>query len=137
MSFITLVRVGFCLMSGIFASMALSQDRLYQCTVNQILEVDEAGYLKPIRGIGVAHVGDTFTINRSTGDVWGKSISTKYADSLKLVEKGGGSNNLKISAVIKHWNPTHFVLEVVDYVPKQAYPFSGIFKFNHIAGTCK
>jgi hypothetical protein len=124
-------------MCGVFASMALSHDKLYQCPVKQVLEIDEGGYLKPIGDIGATRVGSTFTINRSTGEVWGKSISTKYADSLKIVDKGGDSNNFKISAVINHWNSTHFFIEVVDYKPKLEYAFSGYFKFNHIAGTCK
>jgi hypothetical protein len=137
MNLIAVIRVGFYLMCGVFACTAQSQDKLYQCTVKQILEVDEAGYLKPMQALGVTHLGDTFTVNRSTGEVWGKWVNTKHAESLKVVDQGGGSNNLKISAVIKHWNPTHFVLEVVDFEPKLSYAFSGIFKFNHIAGICK
>ena len=61
MSLKTVIRVGFYLMCGVFACTAQSQDKLYQCTVKQILEVDEAGYLKPIQALGVTHIGDTFS----------------------------------------------------------------------------
>lgn len=125
------------MMCSVFANSAPAQDNLYQCTVRQILEVNDAGVLAPIRGIGVTHIGDTFTINRTTGEVLGKWINTSYAKSFKLVDKGGGSNNLKITGVIEHWHPTVFFLEVVDHETKQIHAFSGFYKYNHIAGTCK
>ena len=137
MSFVTLIRVGYCLMCGVFASTALSQDKLYQCTVKQILDVNDSGVLVPMKGIGATRIGDTFTINRETGELWGRWINTKYAESFKLVDGGGTSNYLKIIGVIKHWHPTVFFLQVVDPESKQVYAFSGYFKYHHIAGTCK
>ena len=131
------LRVGYCLMITVFASTALSQDKLYQCTVKQILEVNDSGVLVPMKGLGATHIGDTFTINRETGELWGTWINTKYAKSFRLVDKGGNSNNLKITGEIQHWHPTVFFLDVVDSVPKQVYAFSGFFKYHHIAGTCK
>ena len=138
MNLTTLVCISFCLMCSVFANSARAQDNLYQCTVKQVLELNDAGVLVPIRAPGVTHIGDTFTINRTTGEVWGKWINTRYAESFVLVDKGGSSssNSLKISGVIKHWHPTLFSLTVVDHEKKQTYAFSGYFKYNHIAGTC-
>lgn len=133
------------LLGGIFGahSSCFSQDLVFHCTVKQVLEVSDAGVLteKSNRQLAFDMIGTQFIINQENGVITGRIISTKYAKSILVVDKGVRGNNFKVSGVIEHWHPTIFYLEVVTILRKfnpeaVSIPFSGQFSGRHIAGIC-
>ena len=127
---------------GIFTgthTSSFSGELVFHCTVKQYLEVSEAGKLieKPDSAIGTQ-----FAINQENGNITGRIVSTSFSESILIIDKGrGDSNNFKVSGVIKNWHPTHFYIEVFTVLRRLKpgtviIPFSGYFKYGHIAGTC-
>ena len=120
-----------------------SQNLIFNCTVKQVMLVGDDGLLidKPDGDAGVAYIGSQFTVDRETGIILGKDISTKYARSISILNQGSRYNSFRISGVIKYMqSSTTFFLDI--HVWKQAlfnteFPFSGYFKWGHIAGVCK
>ena len=124
-----------------FSSQSLNL--IFNCTVKQVMLVGDDGLLidKPDGDAGVAYIGSQFTVDRETGIILGKDISTKYARSISIIDQGSRYNSFRISGVIKYMqSSTTFFLDI--HVWKQAllnteFPFSGYFKWGHIAGVCK
>jgi|LauGreDrversion4_1035100.scaffolds.fasta_scaffold10939_2 hypothetical protein len=56
-----------------------SQNLVFNCTVKQVMLVEDAGRLidKPNGDLGVARLGSEFTVDRETGVILGRDISTK------------------------------------------------------------
>lgn len=117
---------------------SFSGELVFHCTVKQYLAVSDAGKL--IEKSDYA-VGTQFVINQESGTITGRIVSTNFAESILIIDKGGGNNNFRVSGVIKHWHPTHFYIEVFTVSRRLnpgtvTIPFSGYFKYGHIAGTC-
>jgi hypothetical protein len=130
------------IVGGIFAgahTSSFSGELVFHCTVKQYLVVSEAGKL--IEKSGYA-VGTQFVINQENGTITGRIVSTSFAESILIIDKGRVNyNNFRVSGIIKHWHPTHFYIEVFTASPRlnpgtDTIPFSGYFNYGHIAGTC-
>lgn len=128
---------------GLINFSSQSQNLIFNCTVKQVMLVGDNGRLidKPDGDAGVAYIGSQFTIDRETGIILGKDISTKYARSISIIDQGSRDKAFRISGVIKYMqSSTTFFLEI--HVWQQIHhnteiPFSGYFKYGHIAGICK
>lgn len=131
---------------SVMAGLGFAQDLIYHCKVKQVLAVSSNGRLVPVKVYGPA-VNDDFVIDRISGEIKGESISTRFATIKNIVDVGGREalgNNFKLTGVIEHWHPTVFYFEVQDLdnrrgveARKGEYPFSGFYKYWHIAGTCR
>lgn len=120
-----------------------AQDILFHCTVLNVMKVDDAGLLGsiPKNQMAAVDVGDVFTVDRSNGNVLGRSVSTKFARNVSVIDKGGIGTSFKVSGVVVDSHPTIFFIDVQSYLqlrnPGLLIPFSGYFKYVHIAGVCK
>ena len=120
-----------------------AQDVVFQCTVLSVMKVDDAGLLGsiPKNQLAAVDVGDVFTVDRSNGNVLGRSVSTKFAKNVSIIDKGGAGTSFKVSGVVVDSHPTIFFIDVQSYLqfrnPGVLIPFSGYFKYVHIAGVCK
>ena len=119
-----------------------SQNLVFNCTVKQVMLVGDTGWLidKPDGDAGVAYIGSEFTVDRETGIILGKDISTKYAKSISIIDQGSRDKAFRISGIIKNMHPTTFFLDIHVWqrtLKNTEFPFSGYFKYGHIAGICK
>lgn len=140
-------RLAICFLLCFAGTCGYSQDLLYRCKVKQVLSLSNQGTLVTSPKSYQINVGQEFVVDRNTGEIKGESISTRYARSFGIVDKGGReglNNHFKVSGVIEHWHPTVFFLEIQDMLNKSLvdsgnaeYPFAGYFKYWFIAGMCK
>jgi hypothetical protein len=119
-----------------------SQNLIFNCTVKQVMLVGDDGLLidKPDGDAGVAYIGSQFTVDRETGIILGKDISTKYAKSISIIDEGSRYKAFKISGVIMNMQPTIFFLDIHVWqrtLKNPEFSFSGYFKYGHISGICK
>lgn len=122
----------------LFVTSSFGQGTVYQCTVKQLMRVTGNGVLSTApENVAVSPVGSVFLVDTISGEVQGHTISTNHATDVKIVDRRRG-NHFRLMAVIEHYHPTVFFLEIHDLgMLKEEYLFSGYFKYQHIAGICK
>jgi hypothetical protein len=138
------LRVGlFIAVAGLLPQASIAQQAPLICTVKQVLEVTDAGMMAPPRA-GTYLSGHQFVVNRESGVITGREISTRFAKSISIVDKGLRGNSFRLVAIIEELHPKIFHLEIQTFmrsfpgfVPENGIPFSGYFSYFHISGVCR
>ncbi len=122
---------------------SIAQQVPFICTVKEVLEVTDTGMMATPKA-GTSLLGRQFVVNRESGITTGRGISTEYAKSISIIDKGLNHNSFRLMAIIDYFHPRIFHLEIQTFmrnipgfVQENGIPFSGYFLNVHISGVCK
>jgi hypothetical protein len=108
----------------------------YVCTVKQELSVTDDGNLKPYKN--PIEIGNTFSIDRKTGKIIGRSFSNSTAREVQIITQGDSSRNFEVlSASSPTGKATTDLVIVHEWKKGLEKPFVGLESGMVYSGTCK
>ena len=108
----------------------------YQCSVQQVAEVDAAGKMKTSKPSSQLN----FAVNRKTGAIIGAPFSNTVSistTSIQVLDYGSKDQAFKVLSVYKGAFTTVDYLVVEEFSDSQEKPFRGIAMSSIYTGTCK
>ena len=126
---ITFLTLPFCAVAGTDS---------YSCSVAQILELNKEGAFAKHEGIFKGLLGETFTIDRTTGKMFGLPFGTESYKSVTVLDKGSKDNSYKAIALSHEPNMWVKYVYVAEHQPGKKKPFWGTDDGNKIfSGICE
>lgn len=130
------------LVAGLLAATAYGGETSYVCQVAQVYSLDDAGNLRPQATLAKVTKENTFTVSRTSGQLFGKSLSldTTRAKETKVLNRGSKENSFKATADFGDFpNGTRpfQLIEVQEFHAGPSKPFIIFGELGLITGTCK
>ena len=68
----------------------------YMCKILQVVELSDDGHIVEHKGIWKTRIGESFTVNRTTGEMVGLPFGTEgWLGGVKVLNRGGNGNGYK------------------------------------------
>lgn len=116
---------------------AYAGEKSYECKIQQIKELSNEGEITSHAGKYKYLAGQSFTVNRDTGEMTGLPFSTESYKEVTVLDRGGKENSYKafvISYPPNIWIKYIYIKEFQEGVDK---PFWGTEDGDKIfSGTC-
>ena len=111
----------------------------YLCKIQQAIELSDNGSLVEHSGIYKQLIGESFTINRTTGEMIGLPFSTEaWLGGVQVLNPGGNGNGYKAIVLSGKPNVSAKYIYVAEQVDHPQKPFWGNGDNNVIfSGVCE
>lgn len=116
-----------------------SAENTYVCKILDIVEMDDNGYMQQHIGMWKRRIGETFTVNRNTGEMIGLPFSTDgWLGGTNVLNRGGNGNSYKGLVVSGGPNISIKYIYIAEYKKQPLKPFWGNGDYNVIfSGLCE
>ena len=105
---------------------AQAGDNTYKCKILQAIEMTDNGLMKEPDGFWKRKIGETFTINRNTGEMIGSPFSTEsWLGGVKILNPGGNGNSYMAMVISGGPNISINYIYVAEYKEQLIKPFWG------------
>lgn len=122
---------------------SLAGESTYRCTIKQIMDLSDKGEIIKHSGVYKSSLGESFTINRISGEMDGSHFSTKSYRVKNILDKGSKEDSFK--SIVTSKSPTDIYpphmwaiyIQVEEYKEGKYKPFWSISGSNIFSGYCE
>lgn len=119
----------------IFPSILIAGDLTYECTINNVYELDDFGALEtPSWHDGFT--GSKFKVSRETGRIIGKTLTTEFSKEIKVLNFGSKEYSFKSIAI---FNNGIQLIEIQEFKSGSKKPFisASLGGAGVVTGSCE
>ena len=125
-------------LSLLLPSAVMGGQSTYLCTVNQVLELSAKGIMEEHKGIYEVVVGQSFSVNRDTGEMLGLPFETKSYREVKVFDRGSAQNAYKATVISHPPNTWIQYIYITEFRGGDKKPFWGTEGGNMVfSGVCE
>lgn len=101
-------------------------ENTYTCKILEAIEMTDDGYMQKHKGMWKSTIGQTFTVNRNTGEMIGHPFTTDgWLGGTKVLNRGGNGNSYKAIVVSGGPNISIKYIHIAEYKEQLSKPFWG------------
>jgi len=98
----------------------------YMCNILQVVELSDEGHMVEHKGIWKTRIGESFTVNRTTGEMVGLPFGTDaWLGGVKVLNRGGNGNGYKALVLSGKPNVSAMYIYIAEHNENPSKPFWG------------
>lgn len=91
----------------LFPAALVAGESIYSCKINEILELSDQGIMEKHIGAYKQLIGQSFSVNRTTGEMVGLPFDTQASKQVAILDNGSKENSYK--AIVTSYPPNIWV----------------------------